>query len=105
LIFSQKYAKIKEETIELDSEDDFDGLSGWVNNTIPIIVINKNFSLVIIGNTTARFLHPSRKEPSSENIAKYVFDQLKEELIRYPVRLRRVSAWESDTSRATYFGR
>ena len=47
----------------------------------------------------------SRKEPSSENIAKYVFDQLKGKLIRYSVKLRRVSAWESDTSRATYYAR
>jgi 6-pyruvoyltetrahydropterin/6-carboxytetrahydropterin synthase len=47
----------------------------------------------------------AEKEPSSENIAKYIFDKLKGELIRYPVKLRRVTAWESDTSNATYFGR
>ena len=28
------------------------------------LIINKNFSLIIIGNNTARFLHPSRKETS-----------------------------------------
>ncbi len=45
------------------------------------------------------------REPSSENIAKYVFDGLKKEMARYPVKLKRVTAWESDTSSATYFGR
>lgn len=29
--------------IEIDDNDNFDGLSGWANNTIPVIVINKNF--------------------------------------------------------------
>jgi 6-pyruvoyltetrahydropterin/6-carboxytetrahydropterin synthase len=45
-----------------------------------------------------------RREPSSENIAKYIFDGLKGELTRYPARLKRVTAWESDTASATYFG-
>jgi 6-pyruvoyltetrahydropterin/6-carboxytetrahydropterin synthase len=47
----------------------------------------------------------SRKEPSSENIAKYIFDQLKKELKAYRVTLKRVTAWESETAYATYFGR
>jgi len=46
----------------------------------------------------------SKREPSSENIAKYIFDRLKKELTRYPARLKRVTAWESDTASATYFG-
>ncbi len=44
------------------------------------------------------------KEPSSENIARYIFDQLKPELKPFPVKLKRVTAWESDTANATYFG-
>jgi len=44
-------------------------------------------------------------EPSSENIAKYIFDRLKNELKGHPGVLKKVSAWESETSRATYFGR
>jgi 6-pyruvoyltetrahydropterin/6-carboxytetrahydropterin synthase len=44
-------------------------------------------------------------EPSSENIAKYIFDRLKSELNGYPGTLKRVTAWESETSSATYFGR
>jgi Zn-dependent peptidase ImmA (M78 family) len=31
--------------IEIDSNDNFDGLSGWANNNIPVIVINKNFPI------------------------------------------------------------
>lgn len=30
--------------IELDADEAFDGLSGWANNNIPVIVINKHFS-------------------------------------------------------------
>jgi len=44
-------------------------------------------------------------EPSSENIAKYIFDRLKSELKGQPGMLRSVAAWESEASRATYFGR
>jgi len=47
----------------------------------------------------------SKREPSSENIAKYVFDQLKGELKHHPVVLKRVSAWESETACASYVGR
>ncbi len=47
----------------------------------------------------------TEREPSSENIAKYIFDKLKRELTAYPVKLKRVTAWESDTSSATYFGK
>ncbi len=44
------------------------------------------------------------REPSSENIAKYVFDALKKELKAYRVTLKRVTAWESETACATYLG-
>jgi len=44
-------------------------------------------------------------EPSSENIAKYIFDRLKTELKGFHVALKKVTAWESETSCATYFGR
>jgi 6-pyruvoyltetrahydropterin/6-carboxytetrahydropterin synthase len=47
----------------------------------------------------------SGREPSSENIAKYIFDKLKKELNRYSVNLKKVTAWESETSCATYCGR
>jgi 6-pyruvoyltetrahydropterin/6-carboxytetrahydropterin synthase len=44
----------------------------------------------------------SGKEPSSENIAKYIFDKLKRELKSHHGILRKVTAWESETSCATY---
>jgi 6-pyruvoyltetrahydropterin/6-carboxytetrahydropterin synthase len=44
-------------------------------------------------------------EPSSENIAKYVFDRLKREMRGHPGILKKATAWESETSSATYFGR
>jgi 6-pyruvoyltetrahydropterin/6-carboxytetrahydropterin synthase len=47
----------------------------------------------------------SGKEPSSENIAKYIFDRLKAELKGYHAVLKELTAWESETSCATYFGR
>ncbi len=47
----------------------------------------------------------SETEPSSENIAKYVFDRLKPDLNERPGTLQKVTAWESETSSATYWGR
>jgi len=48
----------------------------------------------------------SKREPSSENIAKYIFDRLKKEMQgRSAAALKEVTAWESDTACATYIGR
>jgi len=47
----------------------------------------------------------SGKEPSSENIAKVIFDKLKAELKGHHAILKRVTAWESETACVTYFGR
>ena len=47
----------------------------------------------------------SEKEPSSENIAKHIFDRLKRELNRFPVVLKKVTAWESESASATYLGK
>jgi 6-pyruvoyltetrahydropterin/6-carboxytetrahydropterin synthase len=47
----------------------------------------------------------SKREPSSENIAKYIFDALKKELKERTVVLKKVTAWESDTACASYLGR
>lgn len=44
-------------------------------------------------------------EPSSENISKYIFDKVKRELKGRTVTLKKVTAWESETACATYFGR
>ena len=47
----------------------------------------------------------SRTEPSSENIAKYIFNKLRNELKGHQGTLKKVIAWESETSSAAYFGR
>lgn len=31
--------------VEIDADEQFDGLSGWANQTIPVIVINQNFTV------------------------------------------------------------
>ncbi|MCX8030741.1 MAG: 6-carboxytetrahydropterin synthase QueD [Thermodesulfovibrionales bacterium] len=42
--------------------------------------------------------------PSSENIAKWIFESLKEKLSEYDfLKLSSVSVWESDTASATYY--
>jgi len=46
--------------------------------------------------------HFTKINPSSENIAAYIFNLLKEELKDTNVKLREVSVWESDTSKASY---
>jgi len=42
------------------------------------------------------------KNPSSENLAEYIFDELSRQVDRESRRVTRVSVWESETSRATY---
>ena len=42
--------------------------------------------------------------PSSENIARYIFQRLQEKIDNDRVRIRRVTAWESQDACATYFG-
>lgn len=45
----------------------------------------------------------SQQNPSSENLAFFLFQRLSAELNRDGVRVSRVSVWESDTSCASYF--
>ncbi len=40
--------------------------------------------------------------PSSENIARWIFHSLKEKVAGYEVKLKSVTVWESDTASATY---
>ena len=44
------------------------------------------------------------REPSSENIARYIFDRLKPKLKEHSVILKKVTAWESETASASYLG-
>ncbi|MCX5892155.1 MAG: 6-carboxytetrahydropterin synthase QueD [Deltaproteobacteria bacterium] len=43
------------------------------------------------------------QNPSSENLARYLFERLSADPIRDGVRVSRVNVWESDTSRASYY--
>lgn len=44
-----------------------------------------------------------RKNPSAENIAKYIFDGLKASAREKGLYVKSISIWESDTSCATYY--
>lgn len=45
----------------------------------------------------------TERNPSSENIAKWLFDSMQKQLTTYPsVSVSAVTVWESDTSSATY---
>jgi 6-pyruvoyltetrahydropterin/6-carboxytetrahydropterin synthase len=44
----------------------------------------------------------NKVNPSSENIARYIYDYLSSRLNNENVRVSRVTAWESDTACATY---
>ncbi|MFC1494827.1 6-carboxytetrahydropterin synthase QueD [Thermodesulfobacteriota bacterium] len=44
----------------------------------------------------------SEINPSSENIAKYIYEELEKEINNKKVKVSRVAAWESDTACATY---
>jgi 6-pyruvoyltetrahydropterin/6-carboxytetrahydropterin synthase len=40
--------------------------------------------------------------PSSENIARWIYNAMKERLVGYQVKMRSVTVWESETASATY---
>ncbi|MBF8250703.1 MAG: hypothetical protein HW382_331 [Deltaproteobacteria bacterium] len=41
--------------------------------------------------------------PSSENMARYLFKRLSEGLIHYPVKVSKVTVWESENACASYY--
>ncbi len=45
----------------------------------------------------------TEKNPSSENIAKWIYDSLRKKLNNDNIHLSAVTVWESETSSATYF--
>jgi len=45
----------------------------------------------------------TEKNPSSENIAKWIFDSLKKKINDDNLRVSAVTVWESETTSATYF--
>jgi 6-pyruvoyltetrahydropterin/6-carboxytetrahydropterin synthase len=46
-----------------------------------------------------------KREPSSENIARYIYEEIDRALGRRAAGLRSVTAWESESAFATYLGR
>lgn len=44
-----------------------------------------------------------RENPSSENIARYIFNQFKKEIKGKGIKVARVRVWESDNAAATYY--
>jgi 6-pyruvoyltetrahydropterin/6-carboxytetrahydropterin synthase len=45
----------------------------------------------------------TEKNPSSENISKWIFDSLKKKMNHDNVRVAAVTVWESDTASASYY--
>jgi 6-pyruvoyltetrahydropterin/6-carboxytetrahydropterin synthase len=45
----------------------------------------------------------TEKNPSSENMAKWIFDSLKKKITEDNIRMSSVTVWESDTASATYY--
>lgn len=46
--------------------------------------------------------HFRKHNPTSESIAKYIFDKLKSKVAKLKVRLSKVTVWESDNANASY---
>ena len=69
--------------------------------------IVKNHTKNILSNIDHTFLNdfgPFKDlNPSSELIAKYLFDELSKLINSSSLNVSRVSAWESDSSRASYY--
>lgn len=45
----------------------------------------------------------TEKNPSSENIAKWIYDSMRKKLSSDIIRMASVTVWESDTASATYY--
>ena len=48
--------------------------------------------------------HFQKEEPSSENIARYIYEALEERLRLHKIHPFKVTAWESEKAGASYFG-
>ena len=67
----------------------------------------KELTEEVVSQLDHRFLNEifpfTEKNPSSENIAKWIYDSLKKKLNDGNVHLSAVTVWESETASATYF--
>ncbi len=79
---------------EIDIAIDFHELKDYLNEILSLLdhkFLNDVFPF-------------TEKNPSSENIAKWIFDSMKKKLQVYEgVRIIAVTVWESDTASATYY--
>ncbi|RME66570.1 MAG: 6-carboxytetrahydropterin synthase QueD [Nitrospirae bacterium] len=78
---------------EIDIAIDFHDLKKWTNELISQLdhkFLNEVFPFTEIN-------------PSSENIARWLFENLKKKINSDHVRLSAVTVWESDTASATYY--
>lgn len=78
---------------ELDLAIDFHELKRLTNETVSSL----DHSLL---NDLFPF---TEKNPSSENIAKWIFDNLKKKVNKGSVNLSAVTVWESESASATYY--
>jgi len=84
---------IAEKLNELDMAIDFHELKDFVGEVIAPLdhgLLNDLFPF-------------TEKNPSSENIAKWIFDSLKKKINDNNLRLSAVTVWESEITSATYF--
>ena len=88
----QVYA-IAEKLNEIDIAIDFHELKRLANEVVSTLdhtVLNEIFPF-------------TEKNPSSENIAKWVYDSLRKKVEDKAVQLSAVTVWESDNASATYY--
>jgi 6-pyruvoyltetrahydropterin/6-carboxytetrahydropterin synthase len=84
---------IAESLNEIDIAMDFNELKGLTDEVISPIdhsVLNEIFPF-------------TEKNPSSENIAKWIYDSLRKKIDNDNTRVSAVTVWESETSSATYY--
>lgn len=67
----------------------------------------KKMTEEVVGQLDHRFLNEifpfTEKSPSSENIAKWIYDSLRKRIDDDDISLSAVTVWESETASATYF--
>jgi 6-pyruvoyltetrahydropterin/6-carboxytetrahydropterin synthase len=84
---------VSERLNEIDIAIDFREIKNLLNETIS--PLDHSFLNDIFPFT--------EKNPSSENIAKWIYDSLNKKLVNEDVQVSAVTVWESDTASATYY--
>lgn len=84
---------LAEKLNEIDLAIDFHELKRLANEVVSALdhgVLNEIFPF-------------TEKNPSSENIAKWVYDSLRKKIQNETIQLSAVTVWESETASATYY--